>query len=163
MKKNNGFTLVELVVVLVVLSIVAISAFPNLSLTQGYNAASERDQLVAMLRSVQTRAMQNTQNDNTGADNFCHRVLFANSNIAMAAQDANGACTNNFFVAIDDVNGYLNLVSESTYTARNAGGVNIAFIDFDDMGRPVPQNRYTITFGGLEAVCIETEGYIHAC
>ena len=153
---DNGFTLIELIVVILVISILAVSTIPNLDNTDRYSITTDRDQLISLLRSVQTRAMQNT------TDGDCYGVAFTTDNIGMLTQATNGSCTSNFLAASDDVNGFLNLSPENTYTTSDV------FIQFDDFGRPLDNQgnstgRVTVTFAASESVCIESEGYIHVC
>lgn len=161
---DNGFTLVELVVVILVLSVLAVSVVPRLTSPKaGISAVTDRDQLISLLRSVQTRAMQNTE------DSDCHGVNFTNSNIGMAAQANDDSCDlSNFLTNPDDNDGFLNLAPENSYTALNSLSVAVNFVGFDDYGRPVDTannnlGRIIITFDSIESVCIESEGYIHVC
>ena len=158
MMNNNdrGFTLIELVVVILVIAVVAITALPNLDATDRYSVTTDRDQLISLLRSVQTRAMQNTKNGD------CYGVGFTTNNIGMLTQDSNGSCTSVYYASSSATNGFLNLKPENSYTTT------AVFVQFDDMGRP--QNnvgntigRVKVTFAGAESVCIESEGYIHVC
>lgn len=163
---GKGFTLIELIVVILVISVVAISAATNLSSTTTTSIYTERDQLISLLRTVQTRAMQNTQ------DESCYGVAFFNTNIGMLAQEDNGDCNDDFLtnddalpvflVSVGDAEDYLNLAIENQYTTTHI------FIKFDDLGRPLDDEgdrtgRVTIEFADVEAVCIESEGYIHVC
>lgn len=163
---DKGFTLIELIVVILVISVVAVSANTNLSSTTTTSIYTERDQLVSLLRTVQTRAMQNTQ------DESCYGVAFISSNIGMLAQENNGDCNDDYVLSVNtlptfvasvgDADDYLNLAIENEYTTTHI------FIKFDDLGRPLNHDGNSaglvrILFADVEAVCIESEGYIHAC
>lgn len=153
---DNGFTLIELIVVILVISIVAVSAIPNTNSSTDYSAVTSRDQLISLFRSVQTRAMQNTQNSD------CYGVGFTTSNIGMLKQSASGSCTTTFQTTPDAIDGYLNLKPETTYTTTDV------FIQFNDFGQPLDNGgnntgRVTVVFNSSESVCIESEGYIHVC
>ena len=67
---QSGFTLVELVIIIVllgVLSVVAISRFDD---GKGYNEFLLQKRLLSALRHVQMQAMQDTR------DGYCHRLNF---------------------------------------------------------------------------------------
>lgn len=152
---DNGFTLVELVVVIIVLTVLAASAIPRLTLTQGYAATTDRDQLIALLISVQTRAMQNTDGD-------CYAVSFTANTIGMLAQNPNGSCnTTAFYTTIGATDDFLLLRPE------NAAVTTDNFIQFDNLGRPFDISGNStglvrVSFAN-EALCIESEGYVHVC
>lgn len=164
---DKGFTLVELVVVIILLAVLAATAIPRLTLTQGFEATTDRDQLIALLISVQTRAMQNTEQitDFTGPtdDKKCFQVLFKVDQIGALAQDRFGKCTSDFIANLGDTDDFFLLEPATNFTVRNLANVAVSQIGFDDWGRPVPQSAYRITFDSSLAVCIESEGYIHVC
>lgn len=156
MMNNNdkGFTLIELVVVILVTSILAISAIPNISTSTTYSAYTDRDQLISLLRSVQTRAMQNTQ------DGYCYGVKIdpTGSRIAMLAQESDGDCSDdNFLTSSEAIDGYLNLVPENFFTTTHLE------VRFNDLGQPENDTQVRVTFDNTEVVCIEPQGYIHVC
>lgn len=70
LRVQSGFTLVELVIIIVllgVLSVVAISRFDD---GKGYNEFLLQKRLLSALRHVQMQAMQDTR------DGYCHRLNF---------------------------------------------------------------------------------------
>ena len=151
--------MVELVVVILIISVLAVSVGPSLtSPSSGISAVTDRDQLISLFRTVQTRAMQNTEVTD------CHGIIFSSTNIGMAAQNNDDSCNYSSFLTTSNTqNGYLNLEPETTFTVLNSSNASVSSISFDDYGRPIPQDRYVITFDGLESVCIESQGYIHVC
>ena len=164
--KGEGFSLIELIVVILVLSVLVVSAGPSFDNQDDFSATAERDQLIGLLRSVQSRAMQNTEGD-------CHRVIFTSSQIYMAARtagDASGATCD--LIPIADNESFLTLTPQTTYTATNiptrtvnldGQSQTIAELNFNGWGNPNSAARITITFDNSAAVCIESQGYIHAC
>lgn len=151
---DKGFTLIELIVVILVISIIAISSIPNISTATSYSVFTDRDQLISLLRSVQTRAMQNTQ------DNYCYGVKIdpSASRIAMLAQESDGSCSSDDFLTTSDAtNGYLNLATENAFTTTHLE------VRFTNLGQPTINSQVKVTFNNTEAVCIESQGYIHVC
>ena len=62
---RNGFTLVELVVVILIMGIMAISVYPRFISADSENAQSQRDMLLALSHLVQLQSMQDTVNSST--------------------------------------------------------------------------------------------------
>jgi len=163
--KSNGFTLIELVVVILLLSVLSVSVVPRLSGTSDYTVITQRDQIISLLRVVQQRAMQNTQDSNT-----CHRIRFTSNTVGLSAQDTNGACDSGIADVSNSTLDYLTVTELESYTRTNSAGATITYLDFDDLGRPsldasegsCATAGCRIDLGDVQ-VCIESEGYIHAC
>lgn len=162
--KAKGFTLIELVLVILVISILAFSALPKLFTNSEFETISQRDQVIGLLRSVQQRAMQDTQTINK-----CHRILFASGTIGLSDQAVDGTCDSGV-AAVSAVDDFFVIDGIDSYTAVNGTPTAnaISFIDFGDLGQPTPSlgscasNGCKITID-THSVCIESEGYIHAC
>lgn len=56
-RADCGFTLVELVTIMILIGILAVVALPNLTQTQGFGATSFRDRVAASLRYAQKSAV----------------------------------------------------------------------------------------------------------
>jgi len=162
--KKQGFTLIELIVVVLLLSVLAVSVFPKISNTSDYTYISQRDQTISLLRNVQQRAMQNTQDSNS-----CHLVRFNSGVIGLSAKNTDGSCGTGLATADGDVDDFLRVEVEDSYTAKNALGNNISSMAFNDLGQPILDSDSCASSGCVIAlsddhkVCIESEGYIHVC
>jgi MSHA pilin protein MshC len=61
--KSAGFTLIELIIILVIIGILAVSASPLFISDSGTKSQTARLQAMSILRSIQQQAMQDTVND----------------------------------------------------------------------------------------------------
>ncbi|MER2490638.1 prepilin-type N-terminal cleavage/methylation domain-containing protein [Catenovulum sediminis] len=155
---TSGFTLIELIIVIILIGILSVTALPKLGLLKNDSQINEyRDRLLSLLRHQQLQAMQNTNNN-------CHRVLI-NSN--RFGQQNN--CTSNVLENTYSPD-YLGLsASESnpdiTFLANNLAINPVFDIRFNALGQPIEdclggctiqiQSSYNLT------ITIESEGYIH--
>ncbi|WP_337841478.1 prepilin-type N-terminal cleavage/methylation domain-containing protein [Rheinheimera sp.] len=144
--RQQGFTLVELIIVVVVLAVLAATAFPRFIGKAGVEEITIQDRLISLLRLSQTQAMQNTS----------QKRLF---NLAAAGlTPADGS------------------VQIRLFNHKTAAGSVISEFWFNAYGQPGFVSGNPATFSqaanGLRfeiqgtvqsRVCIESEGYIHPC
>jgi len=130
MTKPSGFTLVELVLVIVLIGVLAVTAAPRFFTASGYDQIAARDELIQLLRQAQLQSMNNSTE--------CQVVHFKENQSRIPSSITECAVA---------VNGEQLLSFDSWGRPNNASGV------------------ITIPLSGESAVqvCIETEGYIHAC
>ena len=130
MTKPSGFTLVELVLVIVLIGVLAVTAAPRFFTASGYDQIAARDELIQLLRQAQLKSM------NSSAE--CQIVHFKENQSRIPSSMAECAVA---------VNGEQLLSFDNWGRLNNASGV------------------ITIPLSGESTVqvCIETEGYIHAC
>lgn len=162
--KLNGFTLIELIVVLLLITILSVSVVPRFFDTSDFTRITQRDQTVSVLRSVQQRAMQNTQN----VSGTNHRVDFNADNLGLSDILTANPCGSDFLAANDHLTDHLVVCDVDDFSATNASGASITSISFDSWGRPTPNTGSCATGGcelsfGVSKVCIESQGYIHVC
>ena len=86
---SRGFTLVELVTVMILIGILAVVAMPNLNQAQGFDATSFRDRVAASLRYAQKSAVAKRRM-------VCATVAAdgLSLNLTVAATFGAGACAN---------------------------------------------------------------------
>lgn len=130
---QRGFTLVEMVTIIVILGIIAVVAVPRFADTDTFRSRAAADQAIAALRYAQKVAIAShsnvTVNISAGTPADC--------GIAVAA-------------------GTLNCVVNNDVTVVPAP----AIVVFDFMGRPVPNVVTPVAVGGT-AITIEAEtGYV---
>ena len=59
-KNEYGFTLIELIVVIILISIMAVTVLPKFFTSNGFEEFTYRDELITKLRAIQLRSMQQT-------------------------------------------------------------------------------------------------------
>ncbi len=159
--KSRGFTLIELIIILVIIGILAVSAVPVFFDNSGTQSQVVRQQAMSILRSIQQQAMQNTDKS------LQLEVLLEVTQTTLGVPPYNNE--NNLQISnIEGVNFSL---------SYSGSGVLPATIAFDALGRPVVFNgsgkevnrcasACTITISersGVERVIgINKEGFIDA-
>lgn len=83
-QKHQGFTLIELVAVIVLLGIVAVTVAPKFASRDGYTDYAARDQIIAAARLAQQRAMYD-QSSNT-----CYRLSVSGNRIYVQRGEESG-------------------------------------------------------------------------
>lgn len=149
MKKHPGFTLIELVVVLIFIGVLAVSVVPRFFDASGTSEFLYRDQALNILRRVQMQAMQCT---NCGSPSIIvqNDRIFTSTNVCL--NDATHLC-----IAPQD---------SDAITIKKTG-FNV-YLNFGSNGRPLSNcatgNCKIIIDGAVTLpICIEAEGYIHPC
>ena len=142
---RSGFTLVELIVVLVIIGVLAVSLLPRFFDNSGTAEYLYQDQVANVLRRVQMQAMQCTS-CSTPQVTVTANTLIASGGSCPNGNDALAVCVAN---------------RDNVSLALNANT-----LQFDSMGRPSAcSGRCELTIQGSTQLklCIETEGYIHPC
>lgn len=154
-KKPQGFTLIELIIVIVVVGILAVTAGPRWFGKAGTDEAVLETQVLSLLRLQQQRALQ----DSAG---HCYGVTLS------ASQIAPSEC--NQMVAAAQIVEIPSQVTLAVTTTLPNGGTGFYF---NSLGCPVSQghatNRETcgqshveLRFQGVSErqICVQSQGYI---
>lgn len=161
---NKGFTLIELITVIMILSILAVAVAPKSSSTAGYEANAHRAQLLSALRLIQQRAMQQTD----GNEDLCHEIVFDSVESRYGIPNRE-ICTSTFPAGWKpDATGHI-VDDEYQITFNVNGAGNPQTVGFDWLGKP---NASSSCSGGCTinivrpgektlTITIEPEGYIH--
>jgi MSHA pilin protein MshC len=172
---QGGFTLLELIIVMVILGILAVFAIPKFSGASGYSEYTYQNRLISVLRNMQIRAMQDSR------IGFCHQINF----VSTSTQVAFGPTTSGFATANNVANcntsidftspeflrtSATEMIDASVSMTAVDGTTAISGIHFNSFGSPVTSvsncsSSCTVSFTGISTaqVCIESEGFIHAC
>jgi MSHA pilin protein MshC len=173
-RNHQGFSLVELIIVIVLLGILAVSVGSRFVGSQGFAELAYQSKLVSSLRAMQTRAMHDTR------PGFCFLVNFVQSPPAFGppslqynTNNSSASCTNNIdYSRADSVATTLTEMSEQqvVISAVKDGTMAITSIGFDNLGRPLTSAnncvsgcRIELTGEQVVAVCVAVQGFIYAC
>lgn len=126
---HKGFTLLELILVIVLIGILSAVAAPRFFSSSDYLQVATRDHLIQTLQQAQLLSMDRSDD--------CAVVHFSDQSVWIP--DSSASCS-------------VSSSGESMYS-------------FDIWGRPssLAQVRISIPGNQVMSVCIEPEGYIHAC
>ncbi|KYN84929.1 MSHA biogenesis protein MshC [Vibrio cidicii] len=159
-RKPNGFTLVELIVVILLLGIISVYAASRFSRPASFSTITTQSELLASLRLVQSRAMQRS--------GYCNRwLLSANQagQVKPVQPETPEICSSDLANDASVVNA---ADSDVSLSLSNDAGNN--YLDFDALGRAVQCQSAicTVTLsntqnGETRQICINTQGYIYGC
>ena len=143
-RQTAGFTLVELIVVLVIIGVLAVSLVPRFFSAAGTSEYLYQDQLLNLLRRAQIQAMQCTDCTTSSISLSANTVLLGTA-------------------SCNDIDAGLALcvAAGEAVTLTPDGSIS-----FDNLGRPsCSAASCTISVQGQTTlnVCIESQGYIHPC
>jgi len=147
MRHFRAFTLIELILVILIISTLAVSIVPKFFDANSIAHVAIRDQLVSTLRLSQLKAMNQL--------NICNRVVI-NSDYFVIENNSSTTCgteeTIERRITFEDITINMNGVTP-TYPF---------FIEFDSQG--ISDCDCTLNVVGTETVAlkIENQGYIHA-
>ncbi len=150
--KQKGFTIIELVVVIIIVGIIAATIIPKMQSTGGYEEIIYQDETVTKLRSIQLRAMQDT------SGNQCQSVLITSDKLGLPDNNCTSFVNNNINSTT------IVKIIDHDVNFQYAGGSTL--FSFDHLGRPVNcSSPCQISIIGQEQtliVAINDQGYIYA-
>lgn len=152
-----GFSLIELVIVLVLLSILSITAIPRLLDSQSELLITNRDQLVSVLRLMQQQAMQDTAGS-------CQTLLLQTQQVSPDTNAGCAAASSGSALLWQAPSG---LSVSATVLSDNSSVSLPLSLEFSKLGAPLAySNGIKLQLNGTdntEIICIQAEGYIHPC
>ena len=170
--KHAGFTLVELVAVMMIIGVLSVSVFSRFSDTSGFAEYTYQARLISSLRNMQTRAMHDTRQE------YCFQINVDTSPAAFGPPTLSyttGTSADTCDTSIDFTNPQYLSTNATEMTAEQVSLSTLPsfdFIAFNGLGQPVnaagvltcsAQCEIVLTGESSVSVCIESQGYIHAC
>ena len=178
MNKNQlGFTIIELITVIILIGILAVTVLPKFDGTASYEANSHRAQLITALRLTQQRAMQQTDPQAVVATGkgYCHQLIFDNDTATSRYGIPDRLdCTVTSFAGWEPDETGFEVDQKYQVSFSIVGKSNPSAVTFDSMGRPIANAVSSLAncLGGCTInvqsavetlqIKIEPEGYIHA-
>jgi MSHA pilin protein MshC len=151
---QRGFTLVELVTVMILIGILAVSALPRFIGSSSYSAYTLRNEFISELRLVQLTAMQNTDQ--------CYQIEVNASGYTLGyfSDRTGNTCSNP--VRTEQPQSF----SGGAHIALASTASQVFSITFDSLGRIISPLCSGHCFNAVAdetlAIAVESEGYIYA-
>lgn len=157
--KNLGFTLIELVLIIIMLGVLAVVVIPRQLTSNGFEEFTYQDELIAKLRAIQLRTMQQTTN------NACQTIQLTSSNLGLLATTIpnTNTCDTSFAGETTTV------LIDSAHEVVLSNTESLTSFSFSPLGRPqgcasITPCEITLSITGESVlqVKINSEGYIYA-
>ena len=158
---NDGFTLLELVVVMVLIGILSVTAIPKLIGKSAFEGAVVRDQLISQLRLVQLQGMT-ADPANNAVKNACYwlviedgcfyRAHTSKTNNHCQLPSSTNACKDNNYNQQGAFSVTKGLLTPALYRFK----INNGLLSEDSSPSPI-----IINGSNSLKVSIESQGYIH--
>ncbi len=147
MKKQQGFTLVELVITIMLIAILSVAVLPRFFSRSSYSAYTLRDEFISELRRVQLMAMNNQDR--------CYGVNVTNKDYRMMVYQSD--CANII------VTGNPQPMPQGSYLTLNGTNTFSLIFDINGIATPACSAGCTIKVLASETLDlkIESQGYIH--
>lgn len=147
----QGFTLVELIVVIVVLGAVAAASFGRFSDSGSYNEAISKDSLLSAVRSAQQLAFDQS--------NVSVKIEASGSNIIVSSMVSGAAVSSRTF-ASSDVLVTAGAVGNGTSCGTISAPLNLTF-DGEAEIEFIDSDGFPICLNGSAGICVSVAGYAH--
>ncbi|GHF82851.1 type II secretion system protein [Thalassotalea marina] len=170
----KGFTMIELVVVIIILAILSATVIPRWFSSRGFEEYTYKDELIVTLRAVQLKAMQQ-------AFDLCKSLIIENKRIGLLKDRASGidSCHPNILADQDiygaGVDGHTSVIVDDAHQISFSPNTTTPwYLRFNAMGQPIATgcsapcdvsieiNNDATTDEPKITVKVNAQGYIYA-
>jgi len=159
-RPQHGFTLVELIVMMIVIAILAVAVVPRFSLLSGFDEVGYRDKVKATLEFARKSAVAQRR--------YVCAVIDASYDLTLTIETAipenhTGSCPYSRLLTLPAADKSCSGVTNKVCHPGNVTLTPAATILFDAQGRPVSgASTYTVTGDTNWPITVEAEtGYVH--
>ncbi|MEZ8548777.1 prepilin-type N-terminal cleavage/methylation domain-containing protein [Vibrio cyclitrophicus] len=152
--KSNGFTLVELIIVIIILGIISTFAASRFTGTSSYSTFTAQEQTISVIRQIQVNRMQS----NVSAANDSFRLAI-NSDCLGSVSACSLNLSNSAQKSQADARSDYVRESDISFSSPNT------IVEFDLLGNPSVSTGVSITINSTTTsnsaqVCINSQGYV---
>lgn len=174
LKPQLGFTLVELITVIILLGIMSIAVMPRFTGSSGYSEYAVQKRLLSALRNIQLKSMHDTRTD------YCYKLNFDTSTspefgpptASFLPGQQSASCGNTIdYTSSSYLRSDLGeLANDKLSLQFNDGTSSASFMQFTNRGTPITDvgscsSGCEISVIGEDAakICVASEGYVRVC
>ena len=155
---KNGFTLIELTLIIIMLGILAVVVIPKQLTSSGFEEYTYQDEMVSKLRAIQLRAMQQT------ANSVCQTIKLTSSSLGLLATTPNASTCESGFAGDTTT-----VIIDSAHNVSFSNDEILTNFSFSPLGRPIGcittspcEIVFSLVGENTLQVKVNSEGYVYA-
>ncbi|MGF1764926.1 type IV pilin protein [Aliivibrio kagoshimensis] len=162
-KKQSGFTIIELVIVMVLLGIISVAVYLRFPSSESYSVRGYCDLANTSLRRIQLQAMNDVQTNGSRP----YKITVSNKRVGWGWDSSQPGME-----SLDDSVGCVGVHCSALVEIESKDAVTITLDNnntqffFDTLGRPTDGALHTLAFSGggqTLNLTINKEGYVSEC